>query len=159
MTFAPQKILVPVAVELGDDMELAAAAVDHAISLAKAFGGSVILYAAGPSFHPYLGPEAGVAGMTPSYEALREILKQRNEALEARITSLASATDVPISTVVDHEHKGSISKAICAAIEDHGADMVVIPSHGRRGVARALLGSVAERVAHIASVPVLLLRL
>lgn len=38
------------------------------------------------------------------------------------------------------------------------ADLIVIPSHGRTGVKRLLLGSVAERVARLAHCPVLVLR-
>lgn len=39
-----------------------------------------------------------------------------------------------------------------------GAELVVMPSHGRRGVQRVLLGSVAERVIRLAECPVLVLR-
>lgn len=47
-------------------------------------------------------------------------------------------------------------------IADHakaaGADLIVIPSHGRRGLSRLLLGSVAERVVRLAHCPVLVLK-
>ena len=39
-----------------------------------------------------------------------------------------------------------------------GAELIIMPSHGRRGVKRVLLGSVAERVARLAECPVLVLR-
>jgi nucleotide-binding universal stress UspA family protein len=41
---------------------------------------------------------------------------------------------------------------------DQNADLIVIPSHGRTGLARMLLGSVAERVVRLAHCPVLVLR-
>ncbi len=44
---------------------------------------------------------------------------------------------------------------ILAAAADVGADLVVVGTHGRRGVAHALLGSVAERVVQLSAVPVL----
>jgi nucleotide-binding universal stress UspA family protein len=44
---------------------------------------------------------------------------------------------------------------ILLAIEACGADVVVMGTHGRRGLPRAILGSVAEKVAHLAPVPVL----
>jgi nucleotide-binding universal stress UspA family protein len=51
---------------------------------------------------------------------------------------------------------------ICDAIEDEAtrwpADLIVIGTHGRRGVRRLLLGSVAEGVARVATKPVLLVR-
>lgn len=39
-----------------------------------------------------------------------------------------------------------------------GADLIVLPSHGRTGLARVLIGSVAERVARLADCPVLVLK-
>jgi nucleotide-binding universal stress UspA family protein len=51
---------------------------------------------------------------------------------------------------------GAPADEILAAAKDAGAEMIVIGTHGRKGVARALLGSVAEDVARRASVPVVL---
>jgi nucleotide-binding universal stress UspA family protein len=42
--------------------------------------------------------------------------------------------------------------------EEVAADMIVLPSHGRRGLSRLLIGSVAERVVRLAHCPVLVLR-
>lgn len=47
---------------------------------------------------------------------------------------------------------------ILEAAADVGADLVVLGTHGRRGLAHALLGSVAERVVRLASAPVLTVR-
>jgi nucleotide-binding universal stress UspA family protein len=44
---------------------------------------------------------------------------------------------------------------ILALAEEIGADLVVMGTHGRRGIAHALMGSIAERVVRIAAVPVL----
>ena len=43
--------------------------------------------------------------------------------------------------------------------ESLGADLIVIPSHGRSGVSRLLLGSVTERIVRLAACPVLVLKL
>ena len=40
----------------------------------------------------------------------------------------------------------------------HGIDLIVLPSHGRTGLARLMIGSVAERVVRLAHCPVLVLR-
>jgi nucleotide-binding universal stress UspA family protein len=53
---------------------------------------------------------------------------------------------------------GPITPTILAAIDELGADLVVMGTHGRTGLARLVLGSVAEGVAHRARVPVLLIR-
>lgn len=53
---------------------------------------------------------------------------------------------------------GSEGTRIVEYADRHNADLVVIPSHGRSGVKRALLGSVAERVIRHAHCPTLVLR-
>ena len=42
--------------------------------------------------------------------------------------------------------------------KERGVDLIVIGTHGRRGISRALLGSVAEKVVRMSSVPVLSVR-
>jgi nucleotide-binding universal stress UspA family protein len=51
--------------------------------------------------------------------------------------------------------RGPAWSEINAAAKETGADLIVIGTHGRRGVARALLGSVAEKVVRTAPCPVL----
>ena len=53
---------------------------------------------------------------------------------------------------------GDPSSEIIDYAQKHQIDLIVIPSHGRTGLSRFLLGSVAERVVRFASCPVLVLR-
>lgn len=53
---------------------------------------------------------------------------------------------------------GNPSSEIIDYAEHHAVDLIVIPSHGRTGLSRFLLGSVAERVIRFAKCPVLVLR-
>jgi nucleotide-binding universal stress UspA family protein len=53
---------------------------------------------------------------------------------------------------------GAPAQEILATIAETRADLVVLGTHGRRGIAHALLGSVAERVVRLSSVPVLTVR-
>jgi nucleotide-binding universal stress UspA family protein len=53
---------------------------------------------------------------------------------------------------------GNPGHDIAEYAEKIGADMIVMPSHGRSGVARLLIGSVAERTVRLAHCPVLVLR-
>ena len=53
---------------------------------------------------------------------------------------------------------GSPGHQIVDYAETTNADLVVMPSHGRRGLSRMLIGSVAERVVRLAHCPVLVLR-
>jgi nucleotide-binding universal stress UspA family protein len=54
--------------------------------------------------------------------------------------------------------RGSPWQEILAAIDEARADLVVMATHGRRGISRALIGSVAERVVRLSPVPVLTIR-
>ncbi len=53
---------------------------------------------------------------------------------------------------------GSPATEIAKFAEKHHADLIVLPSHGRTGLARLMIGSVAERVVRLAHCPVLVLR-
>jgi len=53
---------------------------------------------------------------------------------------------------------GAAAEAILSVAGEIGADLVVLGTHGRRGVRHALLGSVAERVVRLCPVPVLTVR-
>jgi nucleotide-binding universal stress UspA family protein len=61
-------------------------------------------------------------------------------------------------TAVRHENSvelGDPANVILAMEEKSGADLVVMATHGRRGIARLMLGSVAERVVRESTAPVL----
>ena len=62
--------------------------------------------------------------------------------------------DVDIAVLADH----APAKAICEYAEEHGVDLIVVGSHGRGGVERWLIGSVAERVVRHASSNVYVVR-
>ena len=57
-----------------------------------------------------------------------------------------------------HVAFGDPGEQIVEFAESTGADVIVMPSHGRTGLSRLLLGSVAERVVRLAHCPVLILR-
>jgi len=54
--------------------------------------------------------------------------------------------------------RGNVYSSILDAAKTRGCDLIVIGTHGRRGVAHALLGSVAERVVRLSPIPVLTVR-
>jgi nucleotide-binding universal stress UspA family protein len=53
---------------------------------------------------------------------------------------------------------GDPGHSIADYAQDLGADLIVLPSHGRTGLKRMLIGSVAERVVRLAHCPVLVIR-
>ncbi|WP_418285335.1 universal stress protein [Halorubrum sp. DTA46] len=106
----------------------------------------------------YVVDTASYAGMPmeSSWEGIGDLL--RSDAADAveRVERLAADAAVDVETaVVD----GSPSREIIRYAENNGCDLVVMGTHGRGGIDRLLLGSVAEKVVRGASIPVLTVRL
>lgn len=72
-----------------------------------------------------------------------------------RYVSAARGHGVEPAVVV---HSGPVAPTIAREAEQLGADLILMGTHGRKGLARAVLGSVAEEVARHANVPVMLVR-
>ena len=75
--------------------------------------------------------------------------------LDGIVAAVSARASVPVTHAV---LTGETADAICRRIEEVGADLVVMTSHGRTGVSRAWLGSVADGVIRQSLVPVLVLR-
>jgi len=144
----PTHILV--ATDLSESSENA---VDTAALHARAFGAKVTLvHAFDPS--PYVPPVA-VPGPTDLLEsAAKEVSRSVGEALEAEAKRALEGLEV--ETAVLRHHAAGV--AIVDHAKDVGADLIIVGSHGRTGLARVFLGSVAERVVRHAPCAVLVVR-
>lgn len=142
----PKTILVPT--DLGEGAD---EAVDYAIDLARPFGATVHLVNA--ISLPALGvPELGVA---LSGSVMDEMMADNLRALEALIDRRRDrATFGPPLLKT-----GDPRDVIVETATELGADMIIMATHGRRGVSRVLLGSVAELVVRTAPCPVLTIHL
>ncbi|EMA67326.1 universal stress protein [Halorubrum distributum] len=117
-------------------------AIPHAASLAERYDATVhVLSAADTAVDTLAGPRTGVFS-----DRLAEAAEERVEAVTAE---LEAAGVEAVGSVVRGDPLDVIENAI-----DDGADIVVMPSHTRRGIRRLLLGSVTEKVVRVASVPV-----
>jgi nucleotide-binding universal stress UspA family protein len=86
-------------------------------------------------------------------DAMRE---SANEVVEE---ATAFATDAGVESVSGTvEEAASVHRAIRSYVEDHDVDLVVAGTHGRSGLDRYVLGSVAERLVRTSPVPVLTVR-
>lgn len=156
MSFAPKKILVPLALEHDDEIALAQEAVAAACDIARAFDAELVLLNAAPPPVPVVGPD--LSGET--YRALKSVLDARVADAERKLEELAAVAEsrgVRAVTLVRSE-PDSVAQVIVRIAEEEKVDLIAISSHGRKGIRRLLLGSAAERVAHLAHVPVLLLK-
>ncbi len=80
--------------------------------------------------------------------------EEAQKHLDAALVPLAGRK-VAIHSVL---RVGEAGEEICAQAKELGADMVVVGTHGRGALGRALLGSVAQSVLHASTVPVLTVR-
>lgn len=140
-------ILVPV-----DGSESAHKAVEKAAGLARALGSTVtVIYVIDP--YPFTGLGSDFAyGQAEYLSAASAEAKEATEAAQARL----SQAGVAVSTQVVEAH--TIWRGILETARTLGADLIVMGSHGRRGVEKVVLGSVAQRVLSHAHLSVLVVR-
>ncbi|MBL8854304.1 MAG: universal stress protein [Planctomycetaceae bacterium] len=81
------------------------------------------------------------------------IIKHCEDSFQTVLASRTEWTGVHFKVLV-----GDPGLSITDYAKDHGAELIVISSHGHTGLSRLLLGSVAERVVRLAHCPVLVLR-
>ncbi len=136
-----QKILLPVDFSHSSD-----GALKFASSLAADFKAHLILLHVGEGTPAYLSAYGGFAD-TPELE---EKIAQENCALLELVK--------PTVAGVQYERQyllGDPSQEILDLAEREGVDLIVIGSHGRTGLSRLLMGSVAEAVVRHAACPVI----
>ncbi|HEY8974187.1 MAG TPA: universal stress protein [Burkholderiaceae bacterium] len=143
------KILVPV-----DDSRAAEAALDEAIRLARLCGGELRLLHVSPD--PPFVPASSVFRDEAQAEASEGA--RRGSALLARLGEHVGAQGIGVDTVLLETRGCHLHGLVNEQARAWGAELVVLGTHGRRGVERALVGSVAEQVIRHAEVPVLLVR-
>ena len=135
-------ILVPT-----DGSPASDAAIDHAIDLADRYGARLhALYVVDGSAYSTL--EAGS-------EVVIDALEAEGEQATDRVADAAAAAGVETTTTVT---SGTAYRAIREYADEQAIDMIVMGTHGRKGLDRYLLGSVTERVVRTADVPVLTVR-
>lgn len=146
------KILIPT-----DGSELANQAVTKGLELARTLGAEVVVLTVVEPFHVVAYGVAGDAHQLQSnmraYEA--QTGAHANQVLQAAEARAAEAS-VPVST--RQLQSDQPAEAIVRAAEEAGADLIVMASHGRRGVAALVLGSQTTRVLTQTRIPVLVLR-
>ena len=95
------------------------------------------------------------------FEASREVFEAiRNgaERVLAESTEIAKAAGVNAETLLIDKPALRLGEAIAIAAKGWNADLIVVGTHGRRGIERVLLGSGAEQIIRLAPVPVLVIR-
>jgi nucleotide-binding universal stress UspA family protein len=142
-----EKILLPTD---GSDVSMAAA--ERAVTLARLAAAPLhAIYVCEP--YPYAGIGEASSAALLEYEAAT---RQQAKDAFARVAALAKGQGVTLSTATDEGH--SPAEHIVEAARSCGADLIVMGSHGRSGVARVLLGSVAGKVLMLSHIPVMIVK-
>jgi len=156
MSFSPRRILLPIEVADDHGHALAEAGLTAAAELARPYGATVVLatfaevlpWKAGIDFDDSLG-----GSLSEAEAAFEADLRGRLAHLEAEATKLGVKAESRLVLRGD-----AVAERIVKLADDEHVDAIVMPSHGRHGIRRVMLGSIAERVVRLASVPVLLLK-
>lgn len=146
-SFPPQKILVPL-----DFSDSARKALNYAIRMALELSVPIVVVHVGPPIptFAYPLPEATALQTAAWTETLRERQESAREALEEEVRAWYDRVEFEL-----HFEEGDATDGIVRAAETYGCGLIVMGSHGRKGVRRALLGSVAEKAVRTSAVPVL----
>jgi nucleotide-binding universal stress UspA family protein len=148
---APSRILVPV--DLSDGSQ---GLIDYAIQLAKPFNAALeIIHAWEPP--QYVAPDLLVAAPGWNSQSLEQVaVDAATKGLNELVATVSKTSPVPI------KHRvvvGEAASTVLRIAEEGKHDLIVMGTHGRRGLPRLLLGSVAQKIVARAHCPVLTLHL
>jgi nucleotide-binding universal stress UspA family protein len=123
------------------------AALDVALALAKVLGAR--LHLVHVQQLPYIGFDDSMGMASMSVELLTQLRVRADQQLEAQLELCRAAqVEADVEQVDGVPHHRIVELA-------EGADLVVMGTHGRTGLPRLMIGSVAERVIRLAKCPVL----
>ncbi|WP_266079962.1 universal stress protein [Haladaptatus caseinilyticus] len=143
------RILIPT-----DGSEGTQTAISHAITHAKTYDAELhVLHVIDQSAVEVTAPMADGVPV----EIVQEQLGEQGQMLVEAVTEQATAAGV--STTTELVEYGQPHERIQAYASEHGIDLIVLGTHGRSGIQRHLLGSVAEKVIRSAEIPVLAVQL
>ncbi len=143
-----KRILVPT-----DGSPVSERAVDAAIEFARAFGSEIVaLSIAVPE--PVLQSLEGAMVLDPGQQV--DVLLEHAYTFVTAVAARAQTAGLRCTPIT--RFSLDPGEAIVDAVREQGCDLVVMGSHGRRGLSRLLAGSVTQSVLAYAPVPVMVLR-
>ncbi len=136
-----------------DGSELAGKAVQHGIGLAKCIGAKATVLTVLPPFHTFTTDTQMIEDTPAQYKAR---MQKHAEKILGAAAHAAQAAGIACDTIqVEHEHP---YRAIIDIAQSKGCDLIVMASHGRRGISAIVLGSETVKVLTHCKVPVLVHR-
>jgi nucleotide-binding universal stress UspA family protein len=136
-----------------DGSDLSDKAVREGVALAKTLGAKVTAVHVTEPWTTAVSGEWAIAFPVEEYE---RIAAANAKSLLAKIAGEAARTGVPCETL--HVPDEFAAEGIVEVAKSRGCDLIAMASHGRRGFARFLLGSQANKVVVMSPVPVLIVK-
>lgn len=138
-----------------DGSTLSKKAVTSAIDLAASCGAELLALKVVPRY-----PQAYFEGSIPlSNDDMLRVEKQWTESAQTQLAAVAkAATAKAVHAKVLTVKSDVVSDAIIATAKKHKVGLIVMASHGRKGIKRLLLGSETQQVLTHSLIPVLVLR-
>lgn len=144
-----QRILVPV-----DGSSTSGKGLSEAIALAKLTGGRIhLLHVVREPFEAI-----GIDGAMCTGADIHRLVREGAELVLAMATEQVKKAGIAVDSELLDSFDGRVCDLVVRAVQSWSADLIVIGTHGRRGVGRMLLGSDAEQILRLAPIPVLLVR-
>lgn len=144
-----RRILVPL-----DGSRTSQLGLREAIGLARNQGARLLLVHVVDAHYLVSGGEAGIY-----LKDLMPSLKQRGRRILDKAEALVNRQGVKSSSALVEALTGPVADPILRQAKKWRADLIVMGTHGRRGLKRLVLGSDAEQIVRTSTVPVLLVRL
>ncbi len=144
-----ERILVPT-----DGSATSNAGLAEATKLAKIVGARLRLLHVVDELS-FIGAVGGFGALTAD---VLDRLKSAGETFLKEAKTRVEKEGLEVDTVLLESVEGRLADRVLEQVDAWGADLLVLGTHGRRGVQRMLLGSDAEQIVRIATVPVLLVR-
>lgn len=136
-----------------DGSDLALKAVDQGLTLAKALNSKVTAITV---TKPWTSIASGEMGITFPIDEYEKGCFEGAAKILGAVSKRASTAGVSCQTL--HVKEQFAAEGIIATAKSQGCDLIVMASHGRRGLSRLLLGSQANSVVTHSTVPVLICR-
>ena len=135
-----------------DGSDLALTAIRQGLAL-LAMPGRTVLLTVAPPVDPTLVTGTGFAGGVMSFDEKNDLVEAQRDAAQITLDETVAALGLAdVETLVEY---GDAGRVICEVAASLPASVVVLGTHGRRGLRRAVMGSTADHVVRHAVCPVL----
>ncbi len=144
-------ILIPT-----DGSDISDKGVRYGLDLAKSLGANVTIVTVTPMWPPV---EMALAARHGNFTAAEDYQRLTGESANEILSAAAKTAEaLGVTAKVLHVQNSHPAEGVLSAAADNGADLIVMASHGRRGLNRVLLGSIASEVVTQSTIPTLIVR-